>query len=176
MNLRDTDTFPENATIRQEYTKCGKVDCDKKHGPYLYAYWKDKGKLKKKYVGKSLEHHNRRITTIEVNKICFQDLTPSSEMEKEEFIAKEGKRGNKLALDYIKKLDNKQVRLDWAYRKIKENLYSVRFFRMLRIAKHKGYQHETHEQLSEFIANEMQNKGLEITEGNIDSYLNSELM
>ena len=46
-------SIPENATIRKEYIKCGKENCQHKHGPYYYAYWKDPEtkKLKKKYVG-----------------------------------------------------------------------------------------------------------------------------
>jgi hypothetical protein len=49
-NLRKT---PAKATIRQEYIKCGKEDCQqRKHGPYYYAYWKDHGQLRKKYIGK----------------------------------------------------------------------------------------------------------------------------
>jgi hypothetical protein len=44
---------PENATIRKEYIKCGKQNCEQKHGPYYYAYWKDpeSKKLNKKYIG-----------------------------------------------------------------------------------------------------------------------------
>jgi hypothetical protein len=42
-------------TYRREYVKCGKEGCTcaegKGHGPYWYAYWKEKGKLKKKYLG-----------------------------------------------------------------------------------------------------------------------------
>ena len=47
-------SVPENATIRQEYIKCGKKPCyHGKHGPYYYAYWKDHEtkKLRKKYIG-----------------------------------------------------------------------------------------------------------------------------
>jgi hypothetical protein len=47
--------IPHNATIRQEYVKCGDPDCQNPHGPYLYAYWKQDKKLKKRYVGKNLE-------------------------------------------------------------------------------------------------------------------------
>ena len=47
--------IPPNATIRREYVKCGNHDCQNQHGPYLYAYWKQDKKLKKKYVGKNLE-------------------------------------------------------------------------------------------------------------------------
>ena len=46
-------SIPSNATIRKEYVKCGNPVCYRcQHGPYYYAYWKDNGKLKKKYIGK----------------------------------------------------------------------------------------------------------------------------
>jgi hypothetical protein len=45
---------PSEATIRKEYVKCGHYYCYRcKHGPYYYAYWRDKkGRLEKKYIGK----------------------------------------------------------------------------------------------------------------------------
>jgi hypothetical protein len=44
--------LPDNATVRQEYVKCKKNPCSGcKHGPYYYAYWRENGKLKKKYIG-----------------------------------------------------------------------------------------------------------------------------
>jgi len=44
--------LPDNATVRQEYIKCGKSSClSCKHGPYYYGYCREKGKLKKKYIG-----------------------------------------------------------------------------------------------------------------------------
>ncbi|MGB6591943.1 MAG: hypothetical protein WBE68_10590 [Candidatus Nitrosopolaris sp.] len=46
--------IPPNATIRQEYVRCGNPECQNSHGPYLYAYWKQNKKLNKKYVGKNL--------------------------------------------------------------------------------------------------------------------------
>lgn len=56
------DDIPANATIRSEFTKCGKPNCDKLHGPYFYAYWKDGKKVKKRYIGKSWEAwENRQI-------------------------------------------------------------------------------------------------------------------
>jgi hypothetical protein len=54
MNANDLEIHP-NATIRQEYMKCGNPDCQILHGPYLYAYWKQDKKLKKRYVGKNFE-------------------------------------------------------------------------------------------------------------------------
>ena len=52
--------IPLNATIRQEYVKCGDPDCQNSHGPYFYAYWKQDKKLKKRYVGKNLEDFRLR--------------------------------------------------------------------------------------------------------------------
>jgi hypothetical protein len=52
-STNNSTNLPSNATIREEYVRCGKLDCPSKHGPYYYAYWKDdSGKLKKKYIGK----------------------------------------------------------------------------------------------------------------------------
>lgn len=41
-------------TYRSEYIRCGKAGCRKcPHGPYWYAYWKESGKTRKKYCGKT---------------------------------------------------------------------------------------------------------------------------
>lgn len=44
-------------TYRQERVKCGKPGCKchagELHGPYTYKYWKEEGRLRKAYVGKS---------------------------------------------------------------------------------------------------------------------------
>jgi hypothetical protein len=58
--------IPPNATIRQEYVKCGNPDCQNSHGPYLYAYWKQNKKLKKLYVGKNLEDFRLRKLAKEI--------------------------------------------------------------------------------------------------------------
>ena len=46
MSVNDLE-IPPNATIRQEYVKCGNPDCQDSHGPYLYTYWKQDKKLRK---------------------------------------------------------------------------------------------------------------------------------
>jgi len=58
--------IPPNATVRQEYVKCGNPDCQNSHGPYFYAYWKQDKKLKKRYVGKNLEDFGLRKIVKEV--------------------------------------------------------------------------------------------------------------
>lgn len=43
-----------------ERVRCGKTGCKcagqdgELHGPYWYAYWRDEGKLKSRYIGKQL--------------------------------------------------------------------------------------------------------------------------
>ena len=47
-------TNPTNASIKEEYVKCKKYSCYTcPHVPYYYAYWKENGKLKKKYAGEA---------------------------------------------------------------------------------------------------------------------------
>jgi hypothetical protein len=60
---RNSKRIPKNATIREEYVRCGKDFCLKcEHGPYYYAYWRDEnGKLKKKYIGRNDPRERRGI-------------------------------------------------------------------------------------------------------------------
>jgi hypothetical protein len=54
---RTPRTTKRHYTYRREYVRCGKQGCKcatgQGHGPYWYAYWKEGGTLKKKYLGKS---------------------------------------------------------------------------------------------------------------------------
>ena len=53
LSSRNYNSVPSSATIRKEYIKCGNPCCYRcKHGPYYYGYWKENGKLKKKYIGR----------------------------------------------------------------------------------------------------------------------------
>jgi hypothetical protein len=71
LSLQRFNALPSNATVRKEYVKCGKNNCDISHGPYYYAYWKEKvssnedstttiWKLKKKYIGSYLPETGHR--------------------------------------------------------------------------------------------------------------------
>jgi hypothetical protein len=62
-SIENTKCLPENATIREEYVKCGKPFCLLEHGPYYYAYWRDSNtkKLKKKYIGNYLQKAKKKI-------------------------------------------------------------------------------------------------------------------
>ena len=40
-------------TLRQQQVRCGKAGCTKcPHGPYWYAYWREDGKRRSRYVGR----------------------------------------------------------------------------------------------------------------------------
>lgn len=42
-------------TFRQEMVRCGKKGCTRcPHGPYWYAYWREGGRTRSRYVGKNL--------------------------------------------------------------------------------------------------------------------------
>lgn len=42
-------------TYRQERVRCGREGCTRcPHGPYWYAYWREGGRLRSRYIGKHL--------------------------------------------------------------------------------------------------------------------------
>jgi hypothetical protein len=42
-------------TYRQEPVRCGRQNCTRcPHGPYWYAYWREDGRLRSRYIGKDL--------------------------------------------------------------------------------------------------------------------------
>lgn len=49
-------------TFRYETVRCGKANCTRcPHGPYWYAYWKENGRTRSRYVGRSLPQKARDI-------------------------------------------------------------------------------------------------------------------
>lgn len=48
-------TAAPTVTYRQEGVRCGKAGCTRcPHGPYWYAYWRQEGKLRSRYIGRTL--------------------------------------------------------------------------------------------------------------------------
>lgn len=42
-------------TFRYETVRCGKPNCSRcPHGPYWYAYWKENGRTRSRYIGRTL--------------------------------------------------------------------------------------------------------------------------
>jgi hypothetical protein len=162
--------IPLNATIRQEYVKCGNPDCTNSHGPYLYAYWKQDKKLKKRYVDKNLEEFGLR-------KIAKEIKIKPSLLIKFKFIEQQASKGNALAKQYLDKLRKEEVSIDWAHRVLINNIRQQRMLKMMKIAddRHFGYQNQN--DLVDFIASDMQKQVLDIAnEDNLDSYLNTKFM
>jgi hypothetical protein len=162
--------IPLNATLRQEYVKCGNPDCQNSHGPYLYAYWKQDKKLKKRYVGKNLEDFGLR-------KIAKEIKVKPSQLIKLKLIQQEASKGNVLAKQYLEKLRKEEVSIAWAHRVLISSIRQQRTLKMMAIAddRHFSYQNET--ELVHFIDSEMQKEGLDLNnEENLDSYLNTKFM
>jgi ribosome-binding protein aMBF1 (putative translation factor) len=72
------------------------------------AYWKD-GRLRKKYIGKTRDELLTR-------KAAKQAGTTPTKMRKLKFIKETAQKGNLVAQEYVEKVKNGNVRLDWTYK------------------------------------------------------------
>jgi hypothetical protein len=51
----ESGALPINVSYRQEHVRCGKDGCSTcPHGPYWYAYWKEDGRSRSRYIGRHL--------------------------------------------------------------------------------------------------------------------------
>ncbi|MGB6532351.1 MAG: hypothetical protein WBF33_29970 [Candidatus Nitrosopolaris sp.] len=166
--MTDNDLeIPPNATIRQEYVKCGNPDCQNSHGPYLYAYWKQDKKLKKRYVGKNLED-------FAIRKIAKEVKLKPSQYTKFMFIEQEASKGNVLAKQYLEKLRKEEVSIDWGHRVLINSIRQQRMLKMMTIADDRHFSYQNEDDLVDFITSEMQKEGLDPND--LDSYLNTKFM
>jgi hypothetical protein len=47
--------LPPTVRYRQQHVRCGKTSCAScPHGPYWYAFWKEDGRTRKRYIGRQL--------------------------------------------------------------------------------------------------------------------------
>jgi hypothetical protein len=162
--------IPPNATIRQEYVKCGDPDCQNQHGPYLYAYWKHGKKLNKRYVGKSFEAFRLRQIAKEIK------LKPSL-IIKFKFVEQQANKGDAIAKQYLEKLKKEEVSIDWAHRVLVNGIRQQRMLKMMTIADNRHFSYDNENDLVDFIASEMQKEGLDLNnEENLDGYLNTKFM
>jgi hypothetical protein len=120
--------IPPNATIRQEYVKCGNPDCQNQHCPYLYAYWKEDKKLNKRYVGKNFDAFRLRQIAKEIK------LRPSI-LVKFKFIEQQASKGNVLAKQYLEKIRMEEASIDWAHRGLINSIRQQRMLKMMTIWK-----------------------------------------
>ncbi len=57
-------SLPAGLTYRQEEVTCGKQACTRcPHGPYWYAYWKQDGRTRKRYIGRHLPGEELEVVT-----------------------------------------------------------------------------------------------------------------
>lgn len=51
---------PGKVSYRLEAVNCGKPGCTKcPHGPYWYAYWREGGRVRSRYIGRNLPGETR---------------------------------------------------------------------------------------------------------------------
>jgi hypothetical protein len=51
----DEPGLPPTVRYRQQHVRCGKASCTScPHGPYWYAFWKEDGRTRKRYIGRQL--------------------------------------------------------------------------------------------------------------------------
>ena len=169
--MADNDhEIPSNATIRPERVRCGNPDCQKLHGPYLYAYWKSGKRLRKKYIGKTPDELRSR-------KIAKQVGTTRTNMKKSKFIAEMAQKGNTIAQKYVEKLKNGSVSVDWAYKVLRNSVGEERISKIIIFANQRHLNHNNLDDLIELIASEMRKQGLDPTnEDDFDSYLNPQVI
>ncbi|MGH3665166.1 MAG: hypothetical protein ACRDU8_03565 [Egibacteraceae bacterium] len=60
VELADVPGIP-SVTYRQERVRCGRNCTQCPHGPYWYAYWKERGRSRSQYVGRELPADVRRL-------------------------------------------------------------------------------------------------------------------
>ena len=112
---KQLDKIPwDHATIKSEYKKCGSPRCacgtpglkyySKIHGPYLYAYWKDKGKLRKKYIGKTKEEYQQKLEEKAWNQVSQKNWTHRQWTKYNLIINVSQSGASKIAEQYAEKL------------------------------------------------------------------------
>jgi hypothetical protein len=54
-DFAEADAGEEGVSYRLESVRCGKPNCKScPHGPYWYAYYREDGKLRSRYIGREL--------------------------------------------------------------------------------------------------------------------------
>jgi hypothetical protein len=127
-------------------------------------------KLKKRYIGKNLEHFRLR-------KIAKGIKIKPSLLIKFKFIEQQASKGNVLAKQYLEKLKKEEVSIDWAHRVLINSIRQQRLLKMMTIADDRHFNYDNEIELVQFIASEMKKEGLDPNdEENLDSYLNTKFM
>ena len=100
-----------------------------------------------------------------------------SQLIKFMFIEEQAGKDNALVKQYLEKLRNEEVSIDWAHRAIINSIRQQRILKMMAIADDRHFSYDNEIELLQFVASEMQKEGLEVNnEENLDSYLNTKIM
>jgi hypothetical protein len=92
-------------------------------------------------------------------------------------IEQKASKGNPLAKQYLEKLRNEEVSIDWAHRVLINSIRQQRTLEMMAIADDKHFRYDNEIEFVQFIASEMQKEGLDLNnEEHLDSYLNTKFM
>ena len=93
------------------------------------------------------------------------------------FIQQEASKDNVLAKQYLEKLRNEEVTIDWAHRVLINSIRQQRMLKMIAIADNRHFSYDNEIELVRFVASEMEKEGLDVNnEENLDSYLNTKIM
>jgi hypothetical protein len=100
-----------------------------------------------------------------------------SQLIKFRFIEEQASKGNVIAKQYLEKLRNEEVSIDWAHRVLINSIREQRMLKMMAIADDRHFSYQNEDDLVDFIASEVQKEGLDLNnEENLDSYLNTKFM
>jgi hypothetical protein len=93
------------------------------------------------------------------------------------FIEEQASKGNVLAKQYLEKLRQEEVSIDWAHRVLINSIREQTMLKMMAIADDRHFIYGNETELVQFIDSEMQKEGLDINnDENLDSYLNTKFM
>ena len=130
----ELDTIPwDRATIRMEYRSTRQNLL-----PYYYAYWKDKGVLRKRYIGKSIGEYKQKLDRLKLNKELGINWT-TIQWDKYEILKIAATCGSQIAAKYLKRFDIfgartsssssapedipvKMASIDWAFRVVRNEI------------------------------------------------------
>lgn len=79
LERRGADRVPDGTKIsyRREEVRCGKSNCTRcPHGPYWYAYWREGGRLRSKYLGSAKAREPRLPPPTQAREL---DLPPQTQ-------------------------------------------------------------------------------------------------
>ncbi|MGC2571990.1 MAG: hypothetical protein WA364_10810 [Candidatus Nitrosopolaris sp.] len=117
------------------------------------------------------------MNKVRLRKLAKEIKLKPSLLIKFEFIEQQASKGNAVAKQYLEKLRNEEVSIDWAHRVLINSIREQRMLKMMTIADNRHFSYQNEDDLVDFIACETQKEGLDLNnEEKLDSYLNTKIM